>query len=337
MARSTASFAINFPGKIMISHPHNTPLLPDPSSGPVRAVLDTDTFNEVDDQFALAYTLFSPERIQLEACYAAPFLNVRSSSPEEGMLKSYIEIQHVLELMESDWKGEILHGSRQYLSSPERPVKSPAVRDLIDRAMNGGPEPLYVMAIAVATNIASALLIEPAIRDRIVVLWLGGHPYSWPTAREFNLEQDVLAAQVLFDSGVPLVHVPCKKVAERLDVTPVELNMRIGGSGRLCSYLERLFCDYVRRKQLVTKPLWDVAVPALLIDRRWAASSLEPSPVLTDEMLWRHENDRHAVRVVTDLNRSAILSDLFQKLRVGAEAVPPLTPSSGLDPLLSNS
>jgi hypothetical protein len=38
-------------------------------------VLDTDTYNEIDDQFALAHTLLSQEWVQLEAIYAAPLDN----------------------------------------------------------------------------------------------------------------------------------------------------------------------------------------------------------------------------------------------------------------------
>ena len=45
------------------------------SNGKVRMVLDTDTFNEVDQQFALAYALRSPESMTVEAVYAAPFFN----------------------------------------------------------------------------------------------------------------------------------------------------------------------------------------------------------------------------------------------------------------------
>jgi hypothetical protein len=44
-----------------------------PPSGKVRMVLDTDTYNEVDDQFALSYALMSPEKLDVEAVYAAPF------------------------------------------------------------------------------------------------------------------------------------------------------------------------------------------------------------------------------------------------------------------------
>jgi len=40
-----------------------------------RVVLDTDTYNEVDDQFALAHLLLAPELVRLEAVYAAPFFN----------------------------------------------------------------------------------------------------------------------------------------------------------------------------------------------------------------------------------------------------------------------
>ena len=58
-------------------------------AGRVSAVLDTDPFNEVDDQFALAYILRSPERIDLQAIYAAPFHNEKVASAAEGMERSY--------------------------------------------------------------------------------------------------------------------------------------------------------------------------------------------------------------------------------------------------------
>src|SRR6266498_629418 len=69
----------------------------EPPAGHVRMVLDTDTYNEIDDQFALVYALLSPERITCEAIYAAPFHNQRSSGPEDGMLRSYAEIGRILD------------------------------------------------------------------------------------------------------------------------------------------------------------------------------------------------------------------------------------------------
>ena len=74
--------------------------------GPVDVVLDTDTYNEIDDQFAIAYMMRSPE-LRTKAIYAAPFFNENSSGPEDGMLKSYDEIFKVLELMGCDWAGDM--------------------------------------------------------------------------------------------------------------------------------------------------------------------------------------------------------------------------------------
>lgn len=51
-----------------------------PPKGKVHVVIDTDTYNEVDDQFALAYALMSPMQLEVEAVYAAPFLPVSLQS-----------------------------------------------------------------------------------------------------------------------------------------------------------------------------------------------------------------------------------------------------------------
>ncbi len=44
-----------------------------PPDGPVRVLIDTDTANEIDDQFALAWALLSRDRLRIEAVTAAPF------------------------------------------------------------------------------------------------------------------------------------------------------------------------------------------------------------------------------------------------------------------------
>ena len=69
-------------------------------AGRIRAVMDTDTFNEIDDQFAIAYAINAPERLRVKAFYAAPFFNERSSGPADGMERSYHEIKKLLKLAE---------------------------------------------------------------------------------------------------------------------------------------------------------------------------------------------------------------------------------------------
>src|SRR5690606_36373960 len=123
-----------------------------------------------------------------------------------------------------------------FLSAKDRPVESPAARDLIERALKPGDGPLYVLTIGCPVNVSSAILMEPKIKDRIVVVWLGGTPRYWPSAREFNLMQDVPASQILFDSGVPLVQIPTKNVSEHLRTTVPELGQHLRGRSRIGDY-----------------------------------------------------------------------------------------------------
>ena len=60
--------------------------------GKIDVVLDTDTYNELDDQFALSYMMKNSDKLNVKALYAAPFLNDKSVSPKDGMEKSYDEI-----------------------------------------------------------------------------------------------------------------------------------------------------------------------------------------------------------------------------------------------------
>ena len=114
--------------------------------GKVDVVLDTDTYNEIDDQYALAYLIKSHEKLNLEAIYAAPFWNNKSESPEDGMLKSYNEIFNVLNLMgETTLKDKVYKGSTVYLPDEKTPVISEAAEDLVKRAMaREDDQPLYV-------------------------------------------------------------------------------------------------------------------------------------------------------------------------------------------------
>ena len=151
-------------------------------AGPIDVVLDTDTYNEIDDQFALSYLLRSGEKLTVKALCAAPFFNDNSTSPEDGMERSYREIFNLLHLAErEDLNPIVFEGSRTYLPDERTPVDSPAARELVRLAKDYSPEkPLYVVAIGAITNVASALLMDPTIKDNIVIVWLGGHALEWP-------------------------------------------------------------------------------------------------------------------------------------------------------------
>ncbi len=301
---------------------------PDPAGPGVEMVLDTDTFNEIDDQFALAYALLSPERVSVAAVYAAPFVNDRSKSAEEGMVKSRDEIEEVYKRLGRESSGQVFEGSRAWMKDAGGAVKSAAAEHLIELAMArpvDGP-PLYVVGIGAPTNFASAIEMCPEIKSRIVVVWLGGHPLYWHSASEFNLMQDPPASRVLFDSGVPLVRVPCINVAQKLRTSVMELRHYLSGKNALCDFLVERFAEYGagesvwQRKGRGGRPfaygkeIWDVAAVAYLVNPGWTPSVIESSPILSEGLTWSRDGRRHAVREMIDINRDFVFGDLFSKL-----------------------
>jgi len=276
-------------------------------------VLDTDAYNEVDDQFCIVHALASPDWLKLEAIYAAPFLNDRSKDAEDGMEKSHEEILRLLERLDHPSAGFVHKGSRSFLKSPNHPQESEAARDLVRRAM-GVDDVLYVAAIGAVTNVASAILIEPAIAERIVVVWLGGHHHMHPHTKEFNLQQDRHSSRIILDSGVPLVRIPCAGVASHLLSTPAEIERFVHPCGRVGAFLTRRFLEYSDDHFAWSKEIWDVAVTAWLLNPTWVPSALMHSPVLTDQITWSHDPNRHFIRVATSISRDNVFRDLFEKL-----------------------
>ena len=289
-----------------------------PPSGPVRIVLDTDTFNEIDDQFAVVYALLSPQRITVESLHAAPFHNPRSTGPGDGMEKSYEEIHRLLARLPHvgmPKEAFVKRGSTEWLSADGTPVRSDAADDIIERALASPlDDPLYVVAIGAITNVASALLVEPEIRQRIVLLWLGGHARHWPDTREFNLRQDPVASRVVLDCGVPLVRFPCMGVVSHLHTTQPEMAAHVKGKGAIGDYLFNIYSEYHADQYAYSKQIWDLAPLGWLVEPNWAQMEIVSSPRLTDVITWEFDEGRHPVSCARHIDRDGIFRDLFEKL-----------------------
>jgi len=285
---------------------------------PVDVVLDTDAYNEIDDQFAIAYLLKHGEKLHTKAIYAAPFKNERSESAADGMEKSYREIGKVLELCGES--KEVFRGSDRFLPDEQTPVLSDAAKDLVHRAKGYSPErPLYVVAIGAITNIASAILMDPAITESIVVVWLGGNALHYRDTREFNLMQDIAAARVVFGSGVPLVMLPCMGVVSAFTVSRPELEHWFVGKNPLATYLAENTIAAAERYAAGkpwTRVIWDVtAVAWLLNDRdRFMLSRTVLTPMPTYAHQYTALENAQSARYVYHIWRDALLQDLVDTI-----------------------
>jgi len=288
--------------------------------GTIDLVLDTDAYNEVDDQFAISYALHA-EKINLQALYAAPFHNGRSTGPADGMEKSYHEILKLLRLAGEE--RPVLRGSTAYLPDEQTPVISEAAEDLCRRALAHSSEnPLYVVAIGAITNVASALLMNPVIAERMVLVWLGFHALHWHDNLEFNCMQDVAAARVVTDSGVPMVILPCRGVVDSLTTTGPELRYWLQGKNPLCDYLVAQTVEEAESYaagRVWSRVIWDIASIAWLVDDegRMMDSELIPTPIPQYDHHVSRDGRRHLCRYVYHVDRDAIFGDLFARLTCG--------------------
>ena len=143
-----------------------------------------------------------------------------------------------------------------------------------------------MVAIGAITNVASAMLLEPEIIKKIVVVWLGGHAHYWPDTREFNLGQDVLAARIIFDSGVPLVQIPCMGVTTHLLTNISELEYYLDGKSQIGTYLTDIVRNYTKDPYAWSKVIWDISTIAWLNNPDWVPTYLTHSPMVTDQVTW---------------------------------------------------
>lgn len=286
-----------------------------PTGKRLKLILDTDTYNEIDDQFAIFYALFSQDRIDLQGIHAALFYNSRSESPEDGMEKSYEEIRKILSYAAADER-LAYRGCRKPLRNTQEYEESEAVEHLIECAMKcTADDPLYVVGIGAATNIASAIMKAPEIMDRIVVVWIGGNTYDWVSKEEFNLDQDPVAGKVLFDCGVPLIQVPAFGVTGFLLTSIPELEYCLEGVNEIGDYLVRNVKEYEHEDFVWSKPIWDVGAIGMLVNPAWAPSKLVHAPIITEDGRYAYDDRRHLIRYVYEMDRDTIFRDMFCKIR----------------------
>ncbi len=292
-----------------------------PKEGTIPIVIDSDTFNEIDDQFAIAWAMLNPERLDLQAIYAAPFSNAmfsdnhyRVETAKEGMELSFNEIHKIVEKLNPLKKPpHICRGSTDYLKNSLKPVASEATKDLIERAKNSD-DVLHVLAIGAPTNIANALLLAPEIIEKIHIIWLGGHAFDWQDTKEFNLMQDIAASRVLLDSGAALTLIPCMGVANTLATSVPELEYYLKGKNPLADFLatESSKCPWIGFGN--RKVIWDIATVGYALNADWYSCYLSPSPILNDNLTWSFDINRHIIRVVKFIERDKLFIDLFTKL-----------------------
>ncbi len=285
-----------------------------PEDMKIRVITNTDAKNEADDQYAIAHTLLSP-RFENVGIIAAHFGNQRSQTSLED---SYQEVLKVMDLMNFD-PSILVKGAPNALPDGKTPVLSPGARLIIDEAMKESDKPLFVTFLGPLTDLASAYLIEPRIAQRLTCIWIGGGMYP-VGGYEYNLNNDINAANVVFNSPIPVWQVP-KDVYMQMVVSVAELEARVAPCGALGNYLytqliQRSHEAWAKRPPRTGEAwcLGDSPVVGLMLwdhpfDYDWI-----PAPNFTQDMHYIHNLPNRPIRVYRRIDSRFILEDFYAKL-----------------------
>ncbi len=234
----------------------------------IPILLDTDIGGDIDDAFALALILRSPElrllgvttvsgdtlaraRIAAKMLWQAGERRVPVVPGERG--------KGVLVVDQAPWAAKF--------SSPR--LLSQSAVDFLDEQFSRYPGRITLVAIGPLTNIGALLRRDPAVAAKIkrIVMMGGsiarGYDHHHTADSEYNIKMDVEAAQVVFSAGVPILMAP-------LDVTAM-LELDAKGRHRVFSHGTVLTSALAALYMLWGRPtpvLYDPMAVALLLRPR---------------------------------------------------------------------
>ena len=282
-----------------------------PTEAKQRVIVNTDAKNEADDQFAIVHAVLTPS-FELHGIIPAHFGTGKSAT---SMQDSHDETMLLLRLMGLEGEVRVADGAAQAIPDESTPVDSPGARLIIEEAMKDDERPLHVAFYGPVTDMASALLLEPRIEDRgIRVIWIGGG--AWPNGgREYNLSNDIHAANVIMKSKLEVWQVP-RSTYRTMGVTYAELIEKVYPQGEIGKYLiEQLLAFNAKtRPEMEFRSLGDSPCIGIILDPECGRFSWRPAPTFDQQMYYIHSGQYRNIRVYENVNTRFIHEDFFAKL-----------------------
>ncbi|MEV1169600.1 nucleoside hydrolase [Nonomuraea sp. NPDC049784] len=292
-----------------------------------RVIVNSDAKNEADDQFAIVHALLSPS-LDIRGLVAAHFGNRRTRSSLE---ESRAEIDLLLRLMKLDGTVRVEDGAPYALPDVGTPVRSPGAELIVEEAMREVPEPLYVAFLGPLTDMAAALLIEPRIAERdVTVIWIGGGGYDGrggsPARPEFNLSNDIVAANIVFSSALRVWQIPAPTY-RMTAVGYAELDAKVAPCGEIGEYLVRQLVEWNERHHggsIEFRVLGDSPAIGLMLHPDCGTWVERPAPNFRHDGSHDFSIANRPIRTYDSIDARFIHEDFFAKLRAfsGRQAGP---------------
>lgn len=294
-----------------------------PENRKIRYIVHSDAYNEADDQYTIAHALMM-EKFDVVGLIGGHFAKSEISRVpiDKTADASTDEINKILKLMNITDK-KVYTGSNYPLDDRMTPQKSAAVDFIIEEAMKDDKRPLFIGLQGAITDLASAILIEPEICNRMTAIWIGGGDYPEGSA-EFNLRQDINAVNVVFASSMPLWQIPIKAYRP-FAVSLAELQLKVRPCGAIGKYLFEQLVEFNSQVNMWDEwphgEMWtlgdDGCIAALLEDMNKDDNyEMIEAPFVLDDGRYEFGHGNRPIRVYNTLDARLDLEDLFAKLRI---------------------
>jgi purine nucleosidase len=301
----------------------------------MRVIVDNDFSGDPDGLFQLAHILLSPS-VEVRGIIGS-HLKVgdgfdNSKTQAENAAK---KAKDLLMIIHPGSTIPVFHGSNTGMINDSTPVKSEAVDFIIREALRSDTKlPLYILCGAGLTEPASALLTDPSIAGKAILIWIGGSEYNdlaipppGYSNPEYNLNIDIAATKVVFNkSMINIWQIP--RDAYRQALLPYsELLTRVKPQGKLGSYLAGELELLMRRLLNYKLNIGETYVlgdsPLVLLtalqssfepDPSSSEYKLKQSPLINNQGAYEVNHKGRSIRVYHRLDIQMMFNDFFAKL-----------------------
>ncbi len=308
---------------------------PDTTIKKIPVIFDTDTNNEVDDQHALAYLLFSGDHFEMVGVTVNSTSAPTGYSEESDVSDHYEEAKRVMQLCGGLFeKIPLKTGANDSFEHIKGLISEPgfdgheAVDFIIEEALKERDQKLVLLPVGKLTNIALALMKEPAIADKVRVVWLGS---NYPDPGEHNQDWDIPSMNYILDMDVPfeivLVRGGKPSGTAAVMVSRDQILHRMPGKGPRIStpvtgrnggefynwgdYSANLFESYGMWGDPPGRALFDQAAVAVLKNPSWAQSREIPAPIFTDGQWVERPDNSRKITIWEWFDIYGIINDFF--------------------------
>ncbi len=299
--------------------------------GKIRVLLDTDANNELDDQHAIAYMLFSGDVFDVEG------ITVNRTRNGGDIHEQAKEAERVVKLSGLHGQIPVIKGADgsfeeivDHLDDTDFDGRD-AVDFIIRMAHKNDERQLVLIPVGKLTNIALALKKDPSIAPKVRIVWLGS---NYPKPGEYNQDNDEESLNFLLDTDVAFEIVTVRygerSGTDAIRVTPQEIERKMAGRGpRIAEAVEgrnggtfRTFGDYAinlfehidLHGDPPSRALFDMAAVAVVKDPSWAKRVRMPAPKLVEGKWLDRPNNTREIILWEDFDAERILSDFFETM-----------------------